>query len=70
MPYFKMYEWDLLIFCKQTPFLLAIIGTLTPLTNGTRFESYKSPGHVVNNHSLECFLSYSPNISIFRSIGM
>ena len=33
MPYFKMYEWDLLIFCKQTPFLLAAIGTLTPLTN-------------------------------------
>ena len=24
----RRYEWDLLVFCKQTPFELAAIGTL------------------------------------------
>ena len=28
MPYFNMVEWDSLIFCKQTSFQMAAIGTL------------------------------------------
>ena len=34
MQYFKMYEWDLLLFCKQTSLKLAAIGTLKVHNHG------------------------------------
>ena len=35
----RLYEWDLLVFCKQTPFQLAAIGTLNDVENDVKHHS-------------------------------
>ena len=37
----RWYEWDLLVFCKQTPFQLGAIGTLTPCNTFLTFNKFK-----------------------------
>ena len=37
----RWYEWDILVFCEQTSFYLAIIGTLRTLRKPSLWEKEK-----------------------------
>ena len=47
----RCYEWGLLVFCKQTPFQLAVIGTLMCIN----FKLYESTLLLSHYHTMPHF---------------